>query len=59
MVYEDYYKVASKHLRTCEYMKDHLNTVTNPQKRDAILRNIYYLSGYIIEGVINYLIYKQ
>ncbi len=58
MVYEDYYKVALKHLRTCEYMKDHLNTVTNVDKKDAILRNIYYLSGYIIEGVTNFLIYK-
>lgn len=58
MVYEDYYKVALKHLRTCEYMKDYLNFVVNIQKRDAILRNIYYLSGYIIEGVVNFLIYK-
>lgn len=58
MIYEDYREVALKHLRTCEYMKDYLQNVTNVKKKNAILRNIYYLSGYILEGVLNFLIYK-
>ncbi len=58
MVYEDYLKVALKHLRTCEYLKDNLSKVHQVEKKDAILRNLYYLCGYVLEGVINYGIYK-
>ncbi len=58
MIYEDYLKVALKHLRTCEYLRDNLSKVQNIEKKDAILRNLYYLCGYVLEGIINYGIYK-
>jgi hypothetical protein len=58
MIYEDYLKVALKHLRTCEYLKDNLSRVNHIEKKDAILRNLYYLCGYVLEGIINYGIYK-
>jgi hypothetical protein len=59
MIYEDYLKVALKHLRTCEYLKDNLSRVNHIEKKDAILRNLYYLCGYVLEGIINYGIYKK
>lgn len=68
MIYEDYRKSALKHLKTCEYMIDNLNTIAEDDKldgltksewKDHILRNIYYLCGYVIEGIVNYCIYKK
>lgn len=59
MVYEDYLDVALKHLKTCEIFKDNLNNVNNKKTKDYIIRNLYYLSGYILEGVINYCIYRE
>lgn len=67
MVYEDYRKSALKHLKTCEYMienlyrigeNDILDGLSKSEWKSHILRNIYYLCGYAIEGVINYCIYK-
>lgn len=68
MVYEDYRKSALKHLKTCEYMLENLHHVpdsdlldglTRDEWKNHILRNIYYLCGYAIEGIVNYCIYKQ
>lgn len=67
MVYEDYRKSALKHLKTCEYMienlhrineNDMLDGLTKSEWKSHVLRNIYYLCGYAIEGVLNYCIYK-
>ena len=68
MIYEDYRKAALKHLKTCEFMIDNLKNIdTNDtldnlskiERKNYILRDIYYLCGYIIEGVVNYCIYKN
>lgn len=58
MVYEDYRKAALKHLRTCKFIKDHLDNVTDIETKRDILRNLYYISGYVIECSINFRIYK-
>lgn len=68
MVYDDYRKSALKHLKTCEYMIENLHTITEndtldrltkEERKNHILRDIYYLLGYVIEGVVNYCIYKS
>lgn len=68
MVYEDYRKAALKHLKTCEFMieslgnlddDDTLDNLSKEERKDYILRDIYYLCGYVIEGIVNYCIYKK
>ena len=64
----DYYKdAAERHLETCkelrEYIKANFQDKTlTPQeetKQRMILANIYYLSGYVIECIVNYGILKH
>ena len=68
MIYEDYRKSALKHLKTCEFMIDNLQNIIDndtidglsiAESKSHILRNIYYLCGYAIEGVVNYCVYKN
>ncbi len=59
MVYNDYRKAALKHLKTCLFMTEHLDNITEPRQKRDILRNIYYIGGYVIECSINYKIYKE
>jgi len=59
MVYEDFRKAALKHLKTCQFMIENLNNISEDWERKDILRNIYYLGGYVIECSINYRIYKE
>ena len=57
MVYKDYKVASIRHLETCQYMCQNLKQVQNPKEKKHILANIYYLSGYVIECIINYAIY--
>lgn len=57
MVYEDYKTASIRHLRTCQHLCQNLGQVQNTQVKKHILANIYYLSGYVIECIINYAIY--
>lgn len=68
MVYEDYRKAALKHLKTCEFMIENIhrvpqsdilhNQVSIAEWENNIIRNIFYLCGYVIEATVNYSIYK-
>ncbi len=58
MIYEDYRKVALKKLKTCRRLEKSYSRISSNQEKNDILRSIYYLSGYILEGTINYSIYK-
>ncbi|WPV69206.1 hypothetical protein [Chitinophaga sp. LS1] len=67
MIYEDYRKSALKHLKTCEFMLenldkipavDNLDGLSKEEWKNHVLRNIFYLTGYAAEGIINYCIYK-
>ncbi len=71
MIYEDYRKSALKHLKTCEYMigsLENLSNIENYKKignkekekyENNILRETYYLLGYVLEGIVNYCILKK
>jgi len=58
MIYEDYKVASLRHLQTCQYMYQHLDSVTDPIENANILADIYYLSGYVMECITNYAIYK-
>jgi hypothetical protein len=67
MDYKDYQKASYKHLVTCKAILESIILLnSNPSaqiiqnsKQKAVLHNIYYLSGYTLESVINYAIYKH
>jgi hypothetical protein len=67
MLYEGYKRSASKHLKTCLSIIEAMdrlslsgNTalITNSSKRPA-LHNIFYLSGYVLESISTYSLYKH
>lgn len=65
----DYYKdAAERHLETCKELREYIKanfqnkptlTPQEEKKQKMILANIYYLSGYVIECVVNYGILKH
>ena len=65
----DYYKdAAERHLETCKELREYIKAnfqgkpTLSPQeerKQKMILANIYYLSGYVIECIVNYGILKH
>jgi len=63
--YNDYKTAAQRHLMTCDYLvkalslPDNLSHKPNTSSyKSYLLRNIYYLSGYTIECMVNYAIYE-
>ncbi len=56
MKYRDYKIVAKKHLDACLSI---MTQYDNDEIPENVLREIHYLSGYIIEGVCVYAIYKH
>jgi len=57
MKYKEYLQSAKKHLNGCKALYDSYN----PKKtiEDDALLELYYLSGYILEGVVVYAAYKH
>jgi len=58
--YKKYRTAARRHLDSCEYMLDYLDKISYADSycKENILADIYYLSGYIIECIVNYAIEK-
>lgn len=54
-LFPNYFKMACNHLSSCKHMLK-LCSISNPPQ--YTLHDIYYLSGYILEGFIIYCIYK-
>ena len=55
MIYEEYLECARKHLKSCRQLLEGLKE--NADNKEACL-DIWYLSGYIIEGFTVYSVYK-
>lgn len=62
MQYKEYKTASERHLETClklkdviesKYQNDKLNLL-EIKKRDELLINVYYLTGYIIEYIVSY-----
>jgi hypothetical protein len=63
--YKDYKTAAQRHLMTCQYLVECLTLPDNTHHKPLsssyksyLLKNIYYLSGYTIESIINFAIYE-
>lgn len=56
MHYSQYKTAALKHLQTCEYMIANLSYERSNKLK--VLRNVYYLCGYSLEGLVNFWIFK-
>ena len=67
MTYKDYQKASYKHLNSCKAMLNSLQLLSGnnqavlqePSSQKALLQNIFYLSGYTLECIINYSILKH
>lgn len=67
MTYKDYQKASYKHLNSCKAMLNSLHLLSGnnqavlqePSSQKALLQNIFYLSGYTLECIINYSILKH
>ncbi|MFD2863593.1 hypothetical protein [Mucilaginibacter antarcticus] len=69
MDYRDYQLASYKHLSTCQSILDSISIFTAAKdpnaliikdlKVSSVLSNVFYLSGYTLEGIINYAIYKH
>lgn len=63
--YKDYKTAAQRHLMTCQYLVECLTLPDNTNHKPLsssyksyLLKNIYYLSGYTIESIVNFAIYE-
>lgn len=61
MTYREYIRTAYKHLYSCEKLLDaYLSDTKNVSNTDlSVLLELYYLTGYIMEGFTVYLVYKK
>ena len=57
MNYKDYKNAAHRHLICCQKMCDALSSISNREEKNALIANIYYLSGYVIETLLSYAIF--
>ena len=62
MIYSDYQKASLKHLKACKTMVFALGNHSasiSPKDKSYLLMNIFYLSGYTLECIINYALFKE
>ena len=69
MDFKEYQKSSAKHLATCQSIlnaidifkanNDAVALIVQDSKIYAVLHNVYYLSGYTLESIINYSILKH
>jgi hypothetical protein len=57
MNYLEYKSASARHLHTCINIAKTLSSINNSTVEKALLLNLYYLSGYVIECIVNYAIY--
>jgi hypothetical protein len=62
MIYSDYEKASLKHLKACKTMVFtllHHSASISQKDKSYLLMNIFYLSGYTLECIINYALFKE
>ncbi len=67
MNYLDYKAAAEKHIKTCEAIIDSINKLTTldataliiTSGKQHVLHNLFYLTGYILESITTYAVYKH
>jgi hypothetical protein len=56
MFFGEYSKASKRHLQSCEVLLDHLEDQSS-RKRELILQETFYLTGYIFECIYKYAIF--
>lgn len=56
MVTNEFVHAAKRHLTTCKELLAVANTAIPADKKNHILDNIYYLSGYVLETMLSYVL---
>lgn len=59
MNYIEFRSAAHRHLLTCQSMCAALTGISNEEEKNALLLDIYYLSGYIIETLLSYAFFSS
>ena len=59
MTYVEYRQAAHRHMVTCELLKKEITTNATECDKKKLTLNFYYLSGYIIECSLKYMIYDS
>ncbi len=58
MKYTEFRKAAFRHLKTCECLIAKINSDDCKNSKNEILVNIFYLSGYVIECSLKYVLFS-
>jgi len=58
MTYIEYKKASLRHLDTCLFLCEFFDEIVEQEEKEHILKNIYYLSGYIFECIFSYAIFN-
>jgi hypothetical protein len=56
MLFDEYKKASKRHMMSCESLLKNLE-LYSPQKREHILQEVYYLTGYIFECIYKYALF--
>lgn len=57
-LYPNYYRFALKKLRACEYLVKHINQFDDEIQEHRVCHELFYLMGYVVEGLSVYVIYN-
>lgn len=57
MDYKEFRNAAHRHLVTCQKMCDALSGIKDQEEKNAIMVDVYYLSGYVFETLLSYAIF--
>ena len=57
MYYHEYHKAATRHLEICKQLLKNIKDDTKSSSRGHYLNETYYLSGYIMECMLSYILF--
>ena len=57
MDYREFKRAAHRHLLTCQNLCSSLTSIESQEEKYAVMDDVYYLSGYVIETLLSYAIF--
>jgi len=57
MKYKEFKQASKKHLETCKCLLNDLDNTTCEESKQHLKNNLFYLSGYIVETILKYMIF--
>ena len=62
MNYREYKRASLRHYNTCQYLCNKISTLSDKGseqvRKKELIHNVYYLSGYIIETLLSYILFS-